>query len=417
MGLCFLKLGSPCILDPLVPPPTSTEEWVVSIWPPRYGYLPLILLCAGALSVARLVPRPSLLVLVPPVVWFVWQCLSAAQSTAPKLTALTLPHFAGCLGCYFVGVFALAHLKDWRWFAVPVVLAFVWMLRVGIQQQFGGLASTREFVSAYYSSDALPEDLIKRMKSGRVFATMFYPNAFAGVLIMLLPFCLAAIWELAKPLRLVSKLVIAGIVFVAAIACLIWSGSKAGWLIALGICAMAGWRLRVPTSWKLVALGIVLTAGLVAFGIRYAAFFEKGATSVVARFDYWSAAAKVAVSHPILGTGPGTFQSHYARLKRPEAEMTRLVHNDYLQQASDSGIVGCLGYLSWIIAVGLTALRRALTEGAIEAALALGIIGWFAQGFVEFGLYVPGLAWPGFLIAGALAAGSWNRVDKVTRDR
>jgi hypothetical protein len=34
----------------------------------------------------------------------------------------------------------------------------------------------------------------------------------------------------------------------------------------------------------------------------------------------------------------------YRQLKAPEAEMTRLAHNDYLQQGSDSGGPGMLLY-------------------------------------------------------------------------
>src|SRR6185312_10056714 len=75
----------------------------------------------------------------------------------------------------------------------------------------------------------------------------------------------------------------------------------------------------------------------------------KGATSVGARFDYWRVAARVAISHPIVGTGPGTFQRPYGYMKRPESEMARLVHNDYLEQFSDSGFIGGLSYLGWII--------------------------------------------------------------------
>ena len=61
----------------------------------------------------------------------------------------------------------------------------------------------------------------------------------------------------------------------------------------------------------------------------------------------------------MVGTGPGTFAIPYQALKRPEAEMARLVHNDYLEQATDSGIPAFLLY-SLFIASALIVTFRAL---------------------------------------------------------
>jgi 3-dehydroquinate dehydratase-2 len=83
--------------------------------------------------------------------------------------------------------------------------------------------------------------------------------------------------------------------------------------------------------------------------IRFHNYFAGGATSVGARFDYWRAAAQTTIAHPLLGTGPGTFQRPYAKLKSPDAEMARLTHNDYLEQFSDSGIAGGIFYAAWIV--------------------------------------------------------------------
>src|SRR5205085_6775861 len=109
--------------------------------------------------------------------------------------------------------------------------------------------------------------------------------------------------------------------------------------------------LRLPLGKKLkVFLSIgVLSAGLTGFFWKYSAFFQKGATSVSARFDYWRAAIQTSKSHPRFGTGPVTFFIPYTAIKRPESEPSRLVHNDYLEQASDSGLVGLLAYTAFIV--------------------------------------------------------------------
>ena len=187
--------------------------------------------------------------------------------------------------------------------------------------------------------------------------------------------------------------------------------------------------LRMPFSQKLKSLtvAVVLLAGIAGFAIKYRAFFEKGATSVVARFDYWRAALVISRSHPWLGTGPGTFGAAYQDVRDPRSEPARLVHNDYLQQLSDSGILGCLTYTSFVVAALVCSFPRDPSTGGEKAdpggvtemnseaeksearyrfGIWLGLFGWFVQGLFEFSLYVPGSAWVAFGLLGHLLAGS-----------
>ena len=152
----------------------------------------------------------------------------------------------------------------------------------------------------------------------------------------------------------------------------------------------------------------VLLAGLAGFFWKHAAFFQKGATSVSARFDYWRAAAQTAKAHPVFGTGPGTFAIAYEKVKRPESEMARLVHNDYLEQASDSGMPGLLAYALFIGCALVWSFPKAAKAPAagpsdwLTFAVWLGVLGWSLQGLMEFGLYIPALAWPAFTFLGWL---------------
>jgi O-antigen ligase len=83
--------------------------------------------------------------------------------------------------------------------------------------------------------------------------------------------------------------------------------------------------------------------------------------------------------------------------------MARLAHNDYLEQFSDSGIPGGLAYVAWLILALAVAARKVWRTGdAFWFAVFLGLTGWFAQGLGEFGLYVPGLAWPAFTLLGCV---------------
>jgi len=89
--------------------------------------------------------------------------------------------------------------------------------------------------------------------------------------------------------------------------------------------------------------------GVGGFCAVHSSYFVKGATSIGARFDYWRAALTITRNHPAFGSGPGTFGHLYRKLKRPESEMARLTHNDYLEQASDSGLPGAMLYSALLI--------------------------------------------------------------------
>ncbi len=143
--------------------------------------------------------------------------------------------------------------------------------------------------------------------------------------------------------------------------------------------------------------------GLAGFFWKHSGFFKKGATSVVARFDYWQAAWRTTGTNPLFGTGPGTFSMPYKKIKRPEAEMARLTHNDYLEQASDSGVVGGVAYTLFIIGAVVWSFRKGGVFDDWQAtAVWLGVLGWALQGVIEFGLYIPALAWPAFTFLGWL---------------
>jgi O-antigen ligase len=139
------------------------------------------------------------------------------------------------------------------------------------------------------------------------------------------------------------------------------------------------------------------------FAVRFHHYFEAGATSAGARFDYWRAAVQTTAAQPWFGTGPGTFQHPYAELKSPESEMARLAHNDYLEQFSDSGILGGLTYGAWIfLALLVVGKRLWRSNDLFSFAIFLGLLGWFMQGLGEFGLFVPALGWTAFTLLGCI---------------
>ena len=446
--------GNPVILDYLHPPKSVILGGESPSNVLRYLGILAVLGLACVLGFSRLAkPKLRLPAGVPkwlawlPAAWLGWQLLSFLQTENQAMSQATVIHFASCLAAFYLGLFVLGRMRLAKLALWGATLGLMLNLADACIEKFGGLEQTRNNIIEQIESGKLdpatlpakardegktippeiekqiatlppgtaakvrqlPIELVKRMYSTRLYGHMFYPNALAGVILLLLPVSLALVlgqgrWRLP---RAVLALGLAAV----GLACLYWSGSKAGWLIAIAL--LGAWFLHfpLPVKLKISLVGAAMVIGLFGFAVKYADYFDRGATSVGARFGYWSAAAQTAMKEPLLGTGPGTFQIAYKRHRAPGAEPTRLTHNDYLQQASDSGWPGFALYAAFIGGAGWVLARRRLDDPLLIA-VRLGLLAWLLQGFVEFGLYIPALAWPAWLMLGWLLASPTNQFDK-----
>ena len=446
--------GNPVILDYLHPPKSVLLGGESPSNVRHYLGILAVLGLACVLGFSRLAkPKLSLPPGVPkwivwlPAAWLGWQLLSFLQTENEAMSRATVIHFASCLAAFYLGLFVLGRMRLAKLALWGAALGLMLNLADACIEKFGGLEQTRNSIIAQIESgkldpatlpakarDAgktippeiekqiaalppkmaakvrqLPLELVKRMYSTRLYGHMFYPNALAGVILLLLPVSLALLLGQGR-WRMPRAGVALGLAAVG-LACLYWSGSKAGWLIAIALLGAWFLHLPVPKKLKLGLAGAAMVVGLAGFAVKYADYFDRGATSVGARFGYWRAAAQTAMEKPLLGTGPGTFQLAYKRHRAPGAEPTRLTHNDYLQQASDSGWPGFVLYAAFIGGAAWVLARRRLDDPVLVATR-LGLLAWVLQGFVEFGLYIPALAWPAWLMLGWLLASPTNWFDK-----
>lgn len=434
LGLTLLKFGNPPIMEKWVSPPSDLFELVLgSPWPISWAYLLLGLVTLIALATTRTRFHAPVWLLGLPVAWLIWQCLAALTTINPALTRPVLVHFAACVVCFYLAFSCSPGARSAAWVLPGLLCAFLIVIIIGWQQHFGGLEQTRRyfFLYLYPKLNEVPPEYLKKLSSTRIFSTLFYPNALAGAVLLLMPPVLQFVWQWRERFTAGARAFLVGAIALGGLGCLYWSGSKGGWLLMLLLSLL--WLLRLPfsISLKRAVVALLVVGGLLGFFWRYSGFFQKGATSVGARFDYWRAASKNTLDHPVTGTGPGTFSIAYQRLKRPESEMARLAHNDYLQQASDSGLPGFAFYLTFIVgslAVGFPAAQPEVNStvpatrdkpGGVKPqsepgvpkdadsvdlwfALWLGTFGWALQSLMEFGLYIPALAWPAFAFLGLL---------------
>lgn len=378
-----------------------------------------------------------------PLLWLGWQFISATQTVDAELTAATLWQFSGCVACYFLGALLFANRRAQNFLFIGLLAAFTFCLVRAVDQRLfefplshQSLLEGQRTSWTNYPPEALAElkretivittngldvanpAILKKFEKGRVSGTLVYPNALAGLILLLLPVSLALAFGATKNLRPPIRFAAITLTIFLGVAAFFWTGSKLGWLVGLGLGGLCLLRLDWPKKLKLAAVALVLVVGLGIFTVRFHNYFAAGATSVGARFDYWRAAAQTTMAKPMLGTGPGTFQRPYAQLKSPDSEMARLTHNDFLEQFSDSGIVGGLAYAGWIILAlsiaGKTSSRRG---NVVRFAIFIGVLAWFAQGFGEFGLYIPAPAWVAFTLLGCLIGPEINEFDKKTAAR
>ncbi|HEX4120206.1 MAG TPA: O-antigen ligase family protein [Verrucomicrobiae bacterium] len=422
--VAIIKFGNAVILDYLLQPPANASEFFYESWPAKWGFwlsIPLIAVGLWSTPWNRLKFR---WICVLPALWLGWEMIAATRSISPMLTSQTLKHFTVCVALFYLGYFALQGSKPpvsvltictfWPiWTGIG--LALCWVIRAGFEQHFGGLAATRAMLQSHEGATQLSAatlnnpDFAKRMASDRIFSTFMYPNTLAGGLVLLLPVTVVFMWKLIPKVRLPTRIVMIGIFAGAGLACLYWSGSKAGWLVALAVGLIALAHSALPFAWKRGLICGLLVLGVAGFAIKYAAFFHKDRNSVGARFAYWRVALMVVKSHPIVGTGPGTFQIPYRELKRPDDEATKICHNDYLEQGCDSGIPGFICY-TLMMALILAAVYRYSIVGKprdwMILAVWLGVVGLCLHSTVEFHLYIPALAWTQFFLLGCLASPS-----------
>ena len=461
LGLCIWKFGNPVILDSKITPPVSAADFLNDPWPTRWAnwiFLPLALAGAALAFTKKLRWQTTPWLWLLPLLWFGWQLFSATKTVDAGLTTATLWQFFGCVTCYFIGALVLGSEPMLRWLMIGVLAAFTFCLVRAVDQRLVEFPQNRQTLVEGERTGwtNFPPEILLEMErenivittngvnvtnpailakfgkeppvnassfhrlflklcapTPRVNGTLVYPNALAGAVLLLFPVSLVLAFASAKRLRPVIGAMVIGLTLILGVAGFFWTGSKLGWLIAITIGGACLFRLRWPTRFKWAAFALILLIGLGAFAVRFHNYFAAGATSVGARLDYWCAAAQTTVGHPLLGTGPGTFQRPYAQLKSPDAEMARLTHNDYLEQFSDSGLLGGIFYMAWILLALIIIGQRVWNLGSpMVFAVFIGLLGWFVQGIGEFSLYVPALAWTTFTLLGCLLGRSGNQIDK-----
>lgn len=154
-----------------------------------------------------------------------------------------------------------------------------------------------------------------------------------------------------------------------------------------------------------VAAGVVLVAALPYLRAQLD-------QSLVERPDFWAAAVRIFVDHPVLGSGLDTYAHHFLAYRPTSHALSRSIattdapHSVPLGMFSNGGLLLGLTYVAFVVLVGLILVRGVLgARGARRMTLA-GFggswLGYQAQSAISFD--VPPLALLHFLSAGVIVA-------------
>ena len=420
--LAPLKFGTPVMIQASAPLPQDSFEWLHFSWP---NELVIIFIFAGfiwlVLDRDRMLARADLLFTLP-LFFLLTQVLAVPWTICPQETIDTLMLFAAGVLLFYVGAWYVRDGAATAQIFGGLSLATLFVCLLAMRQHFGGLAETRAYAALYVDITHAPKDFSLRMTSNRVFGSLVYPNALAGFLVVAFAPTLVWIWVRARGwdarVKWIALLFAGGVMLF----CLVLTGSRGGF-VAFGVMALtifSCWFSRGEQRTALWLVGLVVTLVVVFLLGQRAGFLHLGTTSFESRLDYWRGAVAIARDHPWVGTGPGTFGSIYPKYKTALTEEAQVVHNNFLQMWSDSGVLAFVAYaLLWIVAVRDSfRLARQRVGDAAAMAVCGALAGWTVHGLVDFDLYAPGVALPAFILLGTVQGlKELPRTDSVTPRR
>ena len=236
---------------------------------------------------------------------------------------------------------------------------------------------------------------------GSPFGPYVNRNHFAGLMELIIPLGLAILFY--RAVRR-DKLLLVGLFTIVPIGALFLSASRAGILsfcFQLGLLAYLVWARHAGRKQLPVATGVILLAGafVVWLGVgptwdRFAHLWAQDLSQerrLMMLEDSW----RIFLDHPWAGTGAGTLVTVYPQYASfDDGRVVDHAHNDYVELLAETGIVGGLCALGFVVLL----FRRALTslqsdQSAFILAARTGALvacsGLLLHSLVDFNLHIP----------------------------
>lgn len=241
-------------------------------------------------------------------------------------------------------------------------------------------------------------------------------NHFAQAIELTLPAALILLAVNARQLRgsggrrqLAAVMVLSSaVVTVVTVAAMLRSGSRGGALFLLVALALTFplWlrprRLR-GRRWPAVAVGLVLVGVIGSLSWTRLPELEEGFRNLFAvegvdgntRWDLWTGTIRSWERSPLVGSGLGSYR-YVIGMDKPATGQSVLeqAHNDWLEWASTTGIVGAAALLLFVVGVGVSLMPWRVRRLRFEfryalAGIALALVATAIHEIVGFGLQTP----------------------------
>ena len=251
--------------------------------------------------------------------------------------------------------------RDVTSFLIILLFSATLVSLYGIYQYFWGLEATREYIATHYRMGELPPALLSRLSSNRIFSTFVYPNMFAGYIVMLFPIGLVMAIRSKSLLKYIFLIISALLLY-----CLFWTKSVGGYFTIIFISAFFLIFYFLKGKKKiLVGSGLFVLFSLIFFLLLFRLGGLPHSSSFQDRLGYWQASLRMVKEGPLLGSGPGTFGSRFAKYKLPWTMETQHAHNNFLEIWVETGIFGLLFFL-WLWWNFFRAAVRKITHGTFS---------------------------------------------------
>jgi O-antigen ligase len=296
-----------------------------------------------------------------------------------KLSALAL--------LFFLVVQAFETIENW--------IVFVWfLLALGFSVSVLGILQHFTFNGKLY--------WFRELRYGGIpFGPYVNRNHFAGLVELIIPMGLSILLLRAEERDRMSLLMVLTLIPIGA---LFLSGSRGGiaaFFVEVGLVViLALLRGHRKNQFAIAATLLLLAGGFVVWlgaGRALARFeaYQKLEVSEARRAEMLRDSWRIFVDHPLAGTGVGTLEDVFPRYETLyDGSIVNHTHNDYVEALAESGVIGGLIGICFLVFFFRGAWRRiqeapnrldlALHIGALSACCAL-----LAHSFVDFNLHIP----------------------------
>lgn len=262
-------------------------------------------------------------------VWYLLSSITGKNMFSALNTSVTFTIFL--LFFYIAYSYAKKYLTTFLIFLVAIASL---MCLYGLYQYFAGFNETLQYLVKHQVPDI--EALKQRIYSKRIFSTLIYPNAFAGLLIMIIPILIALIKSEKKyrPYLSAALVLLLSNLFltrsVGAFICLI----AAAFIMFLFV-SDSGLK-----SFRRIFMIFTFISVLLLAVIIYLRGLHNVLPEIHTKLETWLRMIEIIKHRPFFGFGPGSFETVYNDPVFGKAKFLKYGHNFILQAAIETGIAG-----------------------------------------------------------------------------